>query len=490
MSVKKSIFHYSLYQINQFLSTGISFIILTFSTRYLTTDEYGIVKNLQNLTNVLIIFFSFYISSAWIRFYYDYKNDREKLIKLTSTAFYFSVLLGILLIVPSCFAGRFYLEKIGVESNNFSFVLVFLIPIGCLFNSLSEIGVSYQQQERKNVSVNILRAINSILLLIITLLCLVGLGLKEISYFYASFGVSVLSFVFGFSVLIHNGLLKRVISFSLLKSILKLSIASVPLSCIGWIYLLSDQFILAIYGGVALSGKYALVYQLGIMISTVYQSFMKVLSPYLLSYFSEKTEDLRRHVVKLVNLGSFILVNSSLFLIFFGQKLLDLIAPDKFLLDPYILVVIVSSYVFMGVRKYTDNALFYKKRLIIMFITTGLIPATVNLVLNLIFIPIYFEYAAAFSTLVSSVLIAILSIIVNNRIYKIQHKSIVTNVLLFQFVFGVSVFVGLEMLKMASIINLITSFLLLVFSTIYILDKYINFKKLILNNFINKKNKI
>ena len=341
MKISKSIIHFFLYQMNQFSGIIISLILLPIATRVMTPEEYGVLKNLQALIPILTIFFSFYLSSAWIRYYYEYKHDHHSLAVLTSTIIYFMVIINILFILPAFAFSQFFLKKINIDANNYILIILFLIPFSVSFKSLSSVGICLLQQKRKNVSINVLDIINGGINILITLFCLIYLRLKEISYFYASFVISSTSIVFSVYNIIKYKLLIRAFSIKLLKKCLKFSISSLPLSLTGWIYNFSDQILLAYYGGVALSGKYALTYKVGQLIQTIYISFFYVANPYHLEYLNDRSEEKRKQLVRLISLGFFILINAGIFLIFFGQWILNLLAPQEYILDPIILVLLV-----------------------------------------------------------------------------------------------------------------------------------------------------
>ena len=128
----------------------IPFITIPITTRVLSLDEYGVLKNLQSPVLIFNIIFGFYISSAYTRFFYDYKNNKNNLATLTSSCFFFLLIFGAVFILPAIFSGYYFLKLISIEPLKYLLVTGFLIPFSVWFNSLSSISIAFLRQEKRN----------------------------------------------------------------------------------------------------------------------------------------------------------------------------------------------------------------------------------------------------------------------------------------------------------------------------------------------------
>ena len=159
----------------------------------------------------------------------------------------------------------------------------------------------------------------------------------------------------------------------------------------------------------------------------MYNQFWRVGNPYLLSYLKDHEPDDKRRLIRLMSVYYLMLLAGGLFLILFGQRVLNVLIPENYQLDQWVLTMCVLSFVFLGLRKYTDSIMWFHKKLRTMFLLGGIFPAALNLALNLAFIPTYAEYAAAFSSMITGLVVLVISIYLNSRLEPIPRDT-ATNV--------------------------------------------------------------
>lgn len=422
MALRRNIFHLALYSLSTIVTQGLTyFVLIPIGTRILTPDEYGAVEALQAYSAILVIFFSFYISSAYTRYYYEHRDDHRQLAKLTTTSLLFLLLLGLLLAAPAYWVGRYYLTTLSVQPGRYLLILAVLLPLTNLLLALASIGTAYLNQTRRNVAINIVSIAAAVTSTIVALLCFLYWGVREETFFIATLIIQGISATYGIYALFREGLIVTHVDWRLLRPCLTFAIGSLPFSVCSYVWNLSDRIVLGYYAGVDLLGRYALAYKVAMLLQLGYNQFWKVTNPYLLSWLADHREEDERDLLKLITLYSLILGLGGLFLVYFGPFILTLMAPAKYQLDPTVLAVCVVAIVLLGIRKYTDCHLWYRKRLMTMFLLQGILPASLNLGANLVFIPIFREYAAAWSTLLAAVVVLGLSIFVNSRLERIPH---------------------------------------------------------------------
>ena len=114
MSAKKKVLENSfLYTFSSLLVKAIGFMLLPVYTKFLTPDDYGITNLVNSFTGVASFIVAFSLYSAIIRFYVDYKSDREKLKR-----FYGSIYLSISgLILSDCIRLENFVRKYLMELN-------------------------------------------------------------------------------------------------------------------------------------------------------------------------------------------------------------------------------------------------------------------------------------------------------------------------------------------------------------------------------------
>ena len=413
--LRTNFYHFILYQLNHVVEFSLSFVLIAVSTRLLSPEEFGVLRNLQSLAMGLFLVFSLYIPANYISLYYDECKNTHALATLTSTSIFLLIGLGALCVVPSIIAGSHLLNSLGANSPDLWLIISVLIPLSNALTAVSKVSRAYLTQTSANVTINLVTILGSITSFLVALLCLLGFGLKEISFFYAGLSVSVLHAGIECSILSRKKLLIRSFSWKHTKTFLKLSIPTLPLALSTWIYQWSDQIILAVYGGVGLSGKYGLAYKIAGVLDKITLAWYVVVQPILFGYLSEPSPARRQSLHNSLGAGLLVLLSAALGIMFFGDIILRFLAPSEYQLDPLILNILVVAFVFFGVRKYLVAVFWFKKQMLNITLINGIIPAVLNLVLNLILVPLYFEYAAALTTLLAAATSLFLTQIVNAR---------------------------------------------------------------------------
>jgi O-antigen/teichoic acid export membrane protein len=85
--------HSLVYGIGGLVSRILAVLLLPLYTHYLTRADYGAIETLIALTAVLVIVLRAGISSAFFRFYFDAKNDRERVL-VVRTSFWFTMTMA------------------------------------------------------------------------------------------------------------------------------------------------------------------------------------------------------------------------------------------------------------------------------------------------------------------------------------------------------------------------------------------------------------
>jgi O-antigen/teichoic acid export membrane protein len=159
----------------------------------------------------------------------------------------------------------------------------------------------------------------------------------------------------------------------------------------------SDRLILRNLLGDSIAGFYSLAYQFGLLFTIIFHSFDVAWSPWIFKQFSNNKFDL------IINYGKAIrnfFIVLFIFLYFFLTFFARLIIPSTYYTTLEIIPTILIGFFFNFLYTFQVKIeLFLKKNLLIS--TATLITAVLNIILNLIFIPIYGFFVAAVTTAVS-----------------------------------------------------------------------------------------
>ena len=144
--IRKAIKHSLIYGLGNVLSKVAGLILLPLYTSYLTTEEYGALALLEVTSQLLIVFFSFKISTAMLRWCSTEKDpDKEK--SIIYTTFVSVLTIGIFLFV----IGYLFSEKLALLLfDSLDYELYFVaVSLWATFGIIIEVPLSIMRLREK-----------------------------------------------------------------------------------------------------------------------------------------------------------------------------------------------------------------------------------------------------------------------------------------------------------------------------------------------------
>lgn len=183
----------------------------------------------------------------------------------------------------------------------------------------------------------------------------------------------------------------------------------------------------------SVSGIYSVIYNVGLMLSVFVEALNNVWIPWLFRKINE-------------NSFKEILRNSKLYLIFFSfftiliegisPEIVKIISPQEYWEGIKIVIWIVfSTYLIFVYTLYVNIEFYYKKTYLISLGT--LMAAIMNIVLNVLFLPKYGYFFAAYSTVLSYVTLLFFHMFIVGFILK---KKIISNIFVLKVVIIMSIY--------------------------------------------------
>lgn len=388
----------TLYFLGNFSSKVISLLLLPLFTFYLTQEEYGLFDILNTVVLFLVPVIGAQIFEGVLRYLLDTNDSKEKS-KIISSSFYFLlvnivlvniVLLGVQTVLSVPFVGWLILY--------FNFYL---------FNFyLQRIARGLQLQKAFAIS----GLLNTSVIALISVILLTLYDFKTDGLLIAYAAGAAASFVY----LVKSTRLLTFLSLQFFhKSLLKkMLVYSLPLlfdAIIWWTMNLSDRLLLGYFQGTEEVGIYAVSNRFAALLTFLNHIFYLVWQEFAIIRAGHEgnKEDFAKiflQYLKIQFTGVILMMPAiKLFIEFF----VDASFHSAYLYVPVLLVsAMFSSFaafygLFYQIDKNTKGALY-----------TSLISGVMNIVLNLIFIPIYGIWAAAATTLISFSLLWVIRIFV------------------------------------------------------------------------------
>ncbi|GFZ33714.1 polysaccharide biosynthesis protein [Clostridium zeae] len=440
MSTKKMLANSGIYTIVSILQKCIGLFLLPVYTSYLTKTDYGITGVVQAVVSLLTVFYMLSLNGAISRYYFDYKDDREKLKEFWGTNILFvsmnSIFMSIII-----FAFHRYIISPFVDGISFfpyfaiALISITLNPIYNIFQSTLQ-----AEQNGKQYGLNNLSYFTINLLLTITYVVGFKMGAKGVLLALAS--TDIIFFIYTLINFIPKVKLK--INKIYLKQSLRYSLPLIPHSLSGWMISMIDRLFLNKMQSTEAAGSYNIAFQFGNIMNILTTAVNQAYVPWFFDKMNSGKEG-KKIVVKFTEYVVVAYGLLAMLISLFGQEVINILISKKFEFGDgwKVVPVITFAFVFNGLYYFFVNPLFYNKKGT-KFVSIGTIfSAIANSVLNYLLIPKYGTVGSAVASLISMFMASVLILIISSLIEKVGFNYVKLYLITFLFMI-VSSFCFLE----------------------------------------------
>ena len=408
------------------VSTLSGLILLPILTKTLSTELYGIWVQIVVTSSLLTLLATLQLNNAIIRFFAgekDVNKIKGGFYSVFALVFLFNLLIIIAIFV---FSAPLAIAFFGGE-NAIPFVrlLCFIIPSTAL-NSICIAFFLALQQIRKYSCFLILQRVLNVLLISYAVLA----GYSLLGALVALIIVNTFS-LFLYFFFIHSQIGIGKPNLAVLKPYLVYSLPLVPSVAGTWIIEISDRYVIAYFLGVTSVGIYSAAYILGSMVGIFMSPIGTILLPTISNlYENNKMEELKTHLKYSLKLYLMFAIPSLFGLTVLSRSLLLTFTTSEFV-SAYLIVPIVALgtvfYVSTGICSIILSVVKKTK----LFVWVCGMSASMNILLNIILIPIIGIIGAAISTLITFVCCAVILIILSFReiSFEIDFKFILKSII-------------------------------------------------------------
>lgn len=407
--VKKLFSNTALFALGNIGSSIILFLLLPLYTNVLTTEEYGIINLVTTFSNLLIPIFSLQIGDAVLRFGLSNKYKKNDVLKITLTI----LMIGSIMV----FLCRPLINKYNVLQP-WSFYVCILIIVS-MFRGELAIYI-------KTLGKNKYYALNSIIytfsLAVFNIIFLVYIKLGIRGYLYAMIIATVISSLFlAVEGNVISSILKTKINKDLMKKMVIFSIPMIFNAISWWINNFFDRFILEIMMGSSAVGIYSVAAKMPSLVTTATGIFNQAWTISSINEYDTTRDE--KFYSKTFKGYSFLLVIISSFVIMIIKPFMNIYVGyefrDSWIYVPLLLIgAIFLSYAEFFAPIYSGAM----KNVSIM--TTTMIAAISNIVLNCVCIPKMGIQGAVVATMISYFVVALYRIIDVKKIISIKIEYI------------------------------------------------------------------
>jgi len=410
----------AVYGFSTIIGRSIGFLLTPLYTNILGPDEYGIYSNVFAYLAFLNIVFIYGMDAAYMKYSANVREQDKKIIFSTAYLFVFltTLLLGLFLYfikvpfsqlmeIPGRF-GRLYLY----------------LGLILIFDTLSLLPYADLRLTRRAGKFSAIRLSNIILNILLNFILVLKYHLGIEAIFLSNLVASIFSFIV-LSPEIFKKLVLR-IDKKLLRLMLKFALPYLPASVAAMIVQVIDRPVVLAMTDSSTLGIYQANYKLGVFMMLLVSVFQYAWQPFILNNAKEKNaKELFAKILTLFLLVSGIAwIVLTLFVDDFarfqfmpGKSLIGV----KYLSGLVIVPIVLLGYLFNGVYYNFLAGLYIEEKTKYIPFVTGA-GAVINVVVNILFIPILGIVGAALATLASYIVMAAYSYYYAQKFYKIEYE--------------------------------------------------------------------
>lgn len=400
--VFKKIFSDSLiYAIGPQLPKLIGVFLLPVLTKYLTADDYAIWGIATAYIAAMYTFRDLGLTQVLVNFFFRYPEQekrwksvwRQILGLLTIWGGVHGLILGIILYISLG-------DRVG---DNIWMLLFYTVTPAIFFDIISIYGFRYYQFRQKPIPTAIASVISGIISLVVNYIAVVYFNMQYMSFFMGMFAASAFNAMYFFyPVIIKQDLLPILkINFKRLKPHLSIGLPLIPHNASAYLLGASDRVILDLYRQpLNQIGQYNFAYNFGNYADLVGNAIGTAVGPFYIKLYALRNEIAEMQVKVLTFLLQGLFIFFSVLFTIWCKELLDLLSSNEELAACYpYAIIIVMSYSYRPMYWACVNKLGYEEKTTQLW-KISFIGGIINVILNIIFIPIYGIYAVVISTFI------------------------------------------------------------------------------------------
>ena len=392
---------YTLVSILPFIT---AFITLPIYTRYIEPSDFGLIAIITTFGSLVGVSMSLQLNAALPRLYFD--EDEIGVRQLFSTIFYSVTIIAGGFMIFISIAGDKIITLLfpSIENAYFPFFFiglftVFLSQLSMVINRLLVV------QEKGSVVLKRTLVVQPIGLII---------GIYLVAYLkLAVLGVLVSVLITTMITLLINiwvvrGYFVKVWDKRRFKESYIYSWPIIPHALGGYLFMYSDILVMEKYLPLAAIGIYAIADRFSQILKIIVNALGTALSPNFMRLAKDSEIGAVNSFNKIISLWLFFILTVWLFLSLFAAELVGLLTDEKYH-EAYIYIpLLAAAYIFRGFYLFSSYPIYYTKNTKIIPKIT-LLAGLLNVVLNILLIPIIGIMAAVITTFLSNMLTAILA---------------------------------------------------------------------------------
>lgn len=388
---------------------GLAIITTPIFTIIMTTDQVGMVNLYSSWYSMITVVSTLALTSGGFSIALrEFEKERDQYV---SSVLSLTSIVAIGLALVYSISITFWNDVTGLPTH-----LMVLLLVGLLVAPARDFWLSRQRfeyQYKLSGTVTVLSAIFASGLAVAAVLYANSIGYSDIAsvrLFANYFIIYGVAFIIWLSIFWQG---RCFYSSKYWRFSLQLSLPLIGYSVASQILSVSDRMMISKMVGNSAVGIYGTLYTVSSISLMVWTAINASFVPYLYQNMENTKSKIKK--LSMSMLGMYSLV--AILLVYLAPEIVRILATEEYYKGIYIMPPIAGGVYFIAVSNLYSNILVYLKRTNIIMISS-IIAAVINVILNYIMIEAYGYMAAAYTTLLSYVVMAVLLSIWANREFK------------------------------------------------------------------------
>lgn len=399
-----------IYTISNIITKGVTFISIPIFTRLMTASEIGVGTTYMSWQAILYAIATLSITSGSLNIaMMHYKDERDR---YQSAVLILSTISAMIItVIYLIFSGK--LNRIMSLTSPLVGVMLlsfFLMPAMDIWL----IRQRYEYNYKSTALISIISSSLSIIVAIVFVLFTKNIGIEKLGTVrVVSQNIVVFLFCIIFYILIlYKG--RCLYSKEYWKFALTLSIPLIFHALSKQVMDVSDRIMISNMCGEAEAGIYGTIYSISTMVLVLWSAINNSIIPFLFEKIKSKEYSQIRKMINPI-LSFFAVV--ALLLTVIAPDIIRIILPKEFYSAIYIIPALAAGIYLTALYNLFSNVLLYYKKTNYIMIATS-VAALINITINYFFIPKFGYYIAAYTTLLSYIILSIMQYIMMKIISK------------------------------------------------------------------------
>lgn len=394
---------------------GLAIITVPIFTRLMTSDQIGVVNIYNSWYSLISAFATLSLTSGGFAVAMkDYADSRDE---YESSVLTLTTIVALLISLVYFLAPSIWQNVLGLSNG-----LIILMLIGFLVAPARDFWLARQRYEYKYKLAGAVSIFTALAASIVSVLVVLNLSENNVkntadgrlfANYLVIYGVAAVIWVY----VIAKG--KTFYNKEYWKMSLAISIPLVGYNIAGQILNVSDRMMISSMVNNSAVGIYGTLYTVSSLSLMVWQAINASLVPYLFQNIDKK----EHNIIKISNLLMLAYAVLAVLLTYFAPEIVTILATSEYYEAIYIMPPIAAGVFFTSYANlYSNIAVYYKKSKYVMY--PAFVAAGLNLILNYIFINIFGYMAAAYTTLVSYIVLALLQALWSKKVCADNNNDI------------------------------------------------------------------